>query len=199
MDAAAAPSPWRTIWFSPRRTIRALLEAEVRPSWIPVIVLVAVNQVLASVVPNMSEGGFSAGTVAMGVILGVAQLIFGVLIGPFLLAFAGGWLGGEADPSEIRLSVVWSSVPLAVAAFFWIPALVASPELSAADAESLSMSQLMAGLLLLLFGVVYFVSVVWTVVLQVITLAEVQRFSILRSIASYVILFVPLALLAMLA
>jgi hypothetical protein len=36
---AAVPTPWRTIWFSPRITIRRLIEADVRSSWVPVIVL----------------------------------------------------------------------------------------------------------------------------------------------------------------
>jgi hypothetical protein len=53
-------------------------------------------------------------------------------------------------------------------------------------------------LLLLAVTFVYVAAAVWTFVLQVITLAEVQQFSILRSLGSIVVWMIPLLLLLLL-
>jgi len=188
---AIEQSPWRTIWFSPRITIRRLLDAENRPSWIPVVALTAISSALTAIQLD-PEGTISVPGSTMPVIIGVLQLVFGVLIGPFLLAFTGGWLGGEADPADIRQAVAWSYVPTAVSSVLWIPVLLAfgyrafgtdvSPE---SGLEWLGMAAL------LLMTVAYF----WSVPLLVATLAEVQRFSFVKAIVSLVILTIPVLLI----
>jgi hypothetical protein len=102
----AVPSPWLTTWFSPRRTIRRIIEAEAPPSWWPVIALAVLGQVIALTEFN-PDHSVNVSNSAMPVALGALQTIFSVLVGPFLLAFAGGWLGGEADPGEIRQAIAW--------------------------------------------------------------------------------------------
>ena len=187
---APPPNPWRTIWFSPRRTIRRIVDADVRPSWWPVIALALVGQAFAALEFDAS-GGVALDRSAMPMAIGVLQTIFGVLVGPFLLAFVGGWLGGEADPSEIRQSVAWGYVPLAVTGVCWIPvAFSVGGNGAEGNAE--------VPTVLVPLMVAIMVGVAWSVVLQVITLAEVQRFSILRAIASILSLLIPVASLGIL-
>src|SRR5687768_14341988 len=100
--AAVTARPWRTIWFSPRRTMRELLASDVRPAWTLVVSLAALHGALATLAGLAARGELSVGQAAMPTIIGVLQVFFGVLIGPFLLAFSGGWFGGQADPDEIR-------------------------------------------------------------------------------------------------
>jgi hypothetical protein len=192
VDVASSPgpSPWRTVWFSPRLTIRRVLAGEPRPSWTAVVALAALHQVFASLQVDPVEGTFSASRSVMPVTLGALQIVFGVLVGPFLLAFVGSWLGGEADADDIRHAVAWSYVPHASFGLLWIPILIAfgGPPAGATPAGAV---QWIATLLLL----VILAGVVWTVVLQVITFAEVQRFAIWRAILSMVILAMPLILL----
>jgi hypothetical protein len=137
------------------------------------------------------DGSLSFARSFMPVVIGVAQTIFGVLIGPFLLAFIGGWLGGEADPSEIRQAIAWGYAPFAVAGLCWIPlALWYRGSISAPEAEiPLAVVPLM---------LVVVVGAIWSAVAQIIMLAEVQRFSIIRAIASIVILMIPVLLLGLL-
>jgi len=190
--AVAAPpqSPWRTIWFSPRRTIRRIVDAEVRPTWWPVVALSALGQAVAALAFD-PDGSLSLSNSFMPVTIGIAQAIFGVLVGPFLLAFVGGWLGGDADPADIRQAVVWGNVPFAVAAVGWIPlALWFKGSLSNPDAEiPLAVVPVMLAL-----GI----AAEWSVVTQIVALAEVQRFSVWRAIASVLILMIPMLLLGML-
>ena len=116
--------------------------------------------------------------------LGSAGTIFGVLIGPFILAFVGGWLGGNADPAEIRQAVAWSYAPFAVAGLCWMPVAILYRDRS---------SDMPVTLLPLVLAAL--IGALWSLVTQVAMLAEVQQFSILRAIASIVIVLIPTLLL----
>jgi hypothetical protein len=188
---APIPSPWRTIWFSPRRTMRNILGTDDRPNWIPVVVIAAAATAVGSL-QSGPAGSIDVNASLMPVIVGVLQMISGVIVGPFLLAFVCGWFGGDADPSDIRQSVAWSYLPLGLTGLLQIPLLL----LVGGGAEEPSTGAALASLPLLI-GV--FAGVVWSVVLQIVTLAEVQRFSILKSIAVFLLFLVPLLLLRLLA
>lgn len=193
VEVASSPgsSPWRTVWFSPRLTIRRVLATEPRPSWTGIIALAALHQIFASLQVDPVEGTFSVSRSAMPAIIGAVQIVFGVLVGPFLLAVAGSWLGGEADPDDIRHAVAWSYVPHAIFGLLWIPTLIAFGG-PLADVTPAGTAQWIAVLLAL----VIFAGTVWSLVLEVIMIAEVQRFAIWRAIVSIVILLIPLFLLS---
>jgi hypothetical protein len=197
---APTPRPWRTIWFSPRRTIRAVVDSEVRPSWVPVVALAVLHQVLASILGAMGpDGTISSTRVTMPAIIAGLEVIFGVIVGPFYLAFTGRWFGGDADPGEIRQSMAWSYVPVAVATILQVMMFALStflPRESIAAGE-VTASEIGAALILVGSIAVYVVVLAWAVVLQVVTLAEVQRFSIRRAIGNLLILFIPLLLLTL--
>jgi Yip1 domain len=190
--------PWRTIWFSPRRTMRELLASEVRPGWTLVVGLAALHGALAIMGGLAAKGALSFNAAAMPTIIGVLQVVFGVLVGPFFLAFSGGWFGGEADPEEIRQSLAWSCAPFAVTVVCWIPVLLVGGAVAPVPGDAPSASMVVKALLLLAVTLVYFAALLWTFVLQVITLAEVQHFSVLRSFGSIVVWMVPLLLVSVL-
>lgn len=187
---APAASPWLTIWFQPRRTMRHIVDAEAPPRWWPVVALAVLVQ-SASLLQFDFDGGVNVGASVMPVAIGALQLVFGVLIGPFLLAFIGGWFGGEADPGEIRHAVAWSYMPYSVATLAALPVAFAYSG-SLADPASEVPLALLPLLLLPLAGAC------WSLVTQVVTLAEVQRFSVLRALASLLVLAIPAVLLRLL-
>jgi hypothetical protein len=179
------------MWFSPRQTIRRIVDAEVRPAIGMVIALAALHQAFHALPPDPADGTSYVALATMPVVVSILQLVYSVLVGPFLIAFVSGWLGGEADASDIRQAVAWSYVPSAVGALAWPPIFLLSGIPDAAPqtaAEWAALPFALAGLVTLL----------WTLVLEVITLAEVQRFSILRAIACLVILLLPALLFSLL-
>ena len=191
--------PWRTIWFSPRRTMRELLASEVRPGWALVVGLATLHGALATLGGLAAKGDLSLNVAFMPTIIGALQVVFGVLVGPFLLAFSGGWFGGQADPEEIRQSVAWSYAPVAVTAACWIPVLlVGGDPVVAVQADAPSAATVVKALLLLGATFVYVAALVWAFVLEVITLAEVQHFSVPRALGSIIVWMVPLLVLALL-
>ena len=191
--------PWRTIWFSPRRTVQELLASEVRPGWTLVVGLAALHGALATLGGLAAKGELSFSMAMMPTIIGVLEVIFAVLVGPFLLAFSGGWFGGQADPEEIRQSLVWSYAPFAVTAVCWIPVMLASGgAVAPVPVDAPSASMVLKALLLLAATFVYVAALLWTFVLQVITVAEVQHFSLPRSLGSIVVWMMPMLLLLVL-
>lgn len=196
-----APNPWRTVWFSPRRTIREIVAAEERPNWIPVVVLTALVAGARALQVEPAEGTISGSRSMMPLIISMAQVVFGVLVGPFLLAFVGGWLGGEADPDELRHVVVWSQLPNIAAAAITLPVMLmmfGARALAPATltADGLSMWPALAVIVLALVEIG---AVCWGFVLHTGMLAEVQRFSVWRALLSIIILLIPLLLMGALA
>jgi hypothetical protein len=195
--APVTARPWRTIWFSPRRTMRELLVSEMRPGWTLVVGLAALHGALATLGGLAAKGELSFNMAAMPTIVGVLQVVFGVLVGPFLLAFSGGWFGGQADPEEIRQSLAWSYAPLAVTAVCWIPVILTGAGAAApVQVDAPSASMVLKAVLLLAVTLVHVAALAWTFVLQVITLAEAQHFSVPRSLGSIAIWMIPLLLLS---
>lgn len=187
-----APSPWRTMWFSPRVTMRRLVDADVRPSWTPVVALAALSSALLNMQLD-DTGALSASRSVMPVVIGVLQLLFGVLVGPFLLAFIGGWFGGEADPTEIREAIAWSYVPIAVCSALWIPLLLVGG--TRVFGRELGPESGVHWITLPMI-VTITASYIWSLPLFVGALAEVQRFSIGKAILCLIILAIPTLLLS---
>jgi hypothetical protein len=179
------------MWFSPRATIRRILDSDVRPGWVVVIALAAASAAVSSL--QLDEtGALSPSRSAMPVVMSGLQMIFGVLIGPFLMAIVGGWLGGEADPSDLRHAVAWSYVPVAATSLLWIPIfLTIGTRAFATDGGPLVGVEWLSLPLLVAISLSY----VWTIPLLVGGLAAAQRFSIARAIAYVVVLSVPLFML----
>jgi hypothetical protein len=191
--ATPAPSPWWTMWFSPRRTVRRILDSEVRPNWVTVIVLATVGLAIASLKAD-ETGALSASRSMMPVLIGSLQTIFGVLIGPFLLAIVGEWLGGEADASDLRHAVAWSYVPIAASSVLWIPILLTiGTRAFGADVGDVEGLEWLGVVLMLVVGV----ASIWSLPLMVGAVAAAQRFSIGKALLSWLILSTPFLLLTL--
>ena len=192
-DATPRPAnPWRTMWLSPRLTIRELLATENRPTWVPVVAMAAVSYACMSVQIE-PDGSFSSARSAMPVTLAVLQAVGGVVVGPFILAIVGGWFGSDADPSDIRQAVVWADVPVAVTAVLWIPVLLGlGGKIFAADELPMdSGRQWMGGLAFIGIAICYF----WSIVLLIAGVAEAQRLSIPKALLTLAIPLLPLLIL----
>ena len=103
---------------------------------------------------------------------------FGIGIMPDLLRIYGRRRGGVARSDQIRLALGWSYVPPAAGILLWIPLWIASGGPYNADSSATDFRQLLAHVLYMVIAVL----AIWSVVLFVAGLAEVQRFSLWRAI-----------------
>ncbi|MBN1659069.1 MAG: YIP1 family protein [Anaerolineae bacterium] len=190
-DERSAASPlisWLTIWIWPRRTIRQIVDVNPRYGFLPLVVLAGWARAIdtsssRSAGDTMSLGGILA-TVA---ILGPVGWLIGVYVGAAFLRFIGARLGGEAESEEVRAALAWSALPsVTMLPVFALLVAVLGLELFQSDMPSVETNLLFA-LGLAGAGLLALVASLWQIVLNVLTIAEVHRFSIWRSLTTWLV------------
>lgn len=176
---------WLTIWFQPRRTIRQIVDAQEPPSWIPVFALGTVSVLLNVVDKWLEIPAASRVDLARWVLLSLLTMLFWVLCGPSLLASYGRRRGGVGDSRQLRHALSWSYAPIAVSTLCWIPLWVITNGAAGEFALEGPLSFLALPLLL-----ASPVAQVWSTVIAVAAVAEVQRFSLWRAFDSLFLLLV---------
>lgn len=180
---------WLSIWAHPRETIRRIVaENKDKSLWL-----------LASIY-GFSSLLSSFQSLSLGSIFGVLPifllaLIFAPIWGyvafsiwSWVVTWSGKWLKGSGDFRGVRAAYAWSCVPLVVSDLIWLAMLVlfgVSLFMSPAAGGQVFPQGQMALLLVLLLAKV--VLSVWSLVIYINTLAEVQKFSALRAIGNIVI------------
>ena len=179
---------WVSIWVHPRETIRRIVtENKKRSLW-----LLASIYGFSSLLSCFQS--FSLGSVVGAVSIFILALIFAPIWGyiafafwSFVVSWTGKWFKGVADFQSVRAAYAWSCVPLAVSDLIWVMMLVlfgASLFMAPPSGQIFPQGQTVV-LLTLLFGKV--ILSIWSLVIYVNALAEVQKFSILRAIGNIVI------------
>ncbi len=184
-------NPWRSVWLEPRKTIRSIVRTDAKLyfwllSWIyafPILLHMAQN--------------FSLGEVySMALIVALAALAAPFVGWAFLSLFAvmllwtGRWIGAQSNYLALRAAVSWSNVPNAINIVVW--ALLAIQFGSVLFTQGFMQMDL-EGSQLTLVAVIFFVQVVlavWTFVILLNTVAEVQKFSVWKALLNVVMPFV---------
>ena len=184
-EVPAALNPWRTIWFSPRVTVRYLIDTEDPPGWVPVFVLGTIGSLLDTV---NSWWHASAGQLFQNLALAILFGIIGIWLGPLFMTSYGRRRGGVGRSSQIRIAYAWSNVPIVVGAVGWAPLWLAGGvgyEITAAgDSSTLVLDLIHFGILAMY---------VWNLVILVAGIAEIHRFSAWRAIETVIVLTVAFA------
>ena len=184
-EVPAELNPWRTIWFSPRVTVRYLIDAEEPPGWVPVFALGTIGSLLDTV---NSWWHASAGQLFQNLALAMLFGILGIWLSPVFMAFYGRRRGGVGRSSQIRVAYAWSSVPIVVGAVGWAPLWLAGGvgyEMNApGDSSQLVLDLIHLGIL---------ATFVWNLVILVAGLAEIHRFSVWRAIETVIVMIVAFA------
>ena len=190
-------TPWISIWFNPRATLRSILATHPKRSlW-----------VLSSIFGLTELLNFFQ-SLALGLWLnGWAILVLALLFAPWvgyaliamwswLLLHIGHWLKGKGDFASIRAAYAWSCVPLLGTLPIWFLIFILFGErlfINFPQEPSLNLLG-SSTLFLLLTGRLLFVT--WALVLYFIGLSEVHRFSMIRSICTIAIAGVAVSLVS---
>jgi len=170
-----APNPWRTIWFSPRRTIRQVLAAEPPLDWRPLFGVAFVASLLSVInqwllIPDATYTDLAR---QCGVML--ALWIGWATIGVRLETGYGRRRGGRGVTAQVRLAAVVSNIPMIALSVCWIPLWIST---GGQGGKFLDPAQpLISNALALATDVGGW----WAIVTSVITLAEVHRFSLWKA------------------
>jgi signal peptidase I len=178
------PSPWLSVWLSPRQTIERILASRPRH----LVLLLASLGTISAFAGEMIGAGVTDALLNWQVLLGliVAGSVIGIVcLYPAALVFKwiGNLLGGHASTLQLRAVLAWSVVPV-IFGFIAVVALLVVLKVSGASASNgLSVAaQVVAGL----FGL-------WSLAVFLAMLSQVEGFGIWRAIVTYLLgLILPL-------
>ncbi len=178
-------NPWVSIWVQPRSTIRRIVNEDPNRSlWL-----------LAAIYGFSSLIGFFE-SYSFGLVMGAFPLlIMAIILAPvwgylffscwsFVVSLTGRLFGGRGAFRSIRASYAWSAVPLALGdalSLFLILWLGVSMFVRVPSAGLFVESQAVVVLAFLLAKIVLSV---WSLVIYINALAEVQQFSVFRAIGN---------------
>jgi hypothetical protein len=194
-------NPWLTIWTQPRATIRQIVKHNPDYQVIVLGALLGMAQALDRAAARNAGDSLGLPMILLLCLIGgpIGGLVF-LYLGGALLQWIGRWLGGLATMAEVRAALAWSSVPNIFGLAIWLPALaLLGSDLFTATAPRVAAQPLLALVLLALAAIKLFLGV-WSTLLTLWCLSEVQQFSVWRALGSVLlaglILIVPFVVLA---
>lgn len=178
-------NPWITMWLKPRQTIRYLRETNPTRNVLLLAALGGIANSLGHAIDENIGAGLSLLVILpVVIVLGAIGGIISLYVGSWLLRWTGRWIGGRASTASIRTASAWSQVPLVWMLLGYIPLIA----LTGTDVFSNEMPVISESVFLsrfvVLFGIVSIITAVWSIVLAVISLSEVQRFSAWKAIGN---------------
>lgn len=196
----AVGNPWFTMWIRPRATIEHVIKTQPEHMILLLAVLGGISQGLDRATGDSLGDHMPLIAVLMSALVGGA--VSGVLqlyIGGALLRWTGKWLGGKAEGVKIRAALAWSNVPVVWGLIVWALAIALfQQELFTADMPRTEADPKMLVVLIAL-GVANFTLAIWSIVLLVKSLGQVQGFSAWKGLANVLlallVLIVPIAIL----
>lgn len=189
-NAPQTLNPWRSIWLHPRRTIRHLLNTDPRYAVLLLAIAGGISNSLdiareMAVADTYPWPGVLGLVLLLGAVLGIAVLYFSA----WVTRASGSWIGGRATCVELRTVQAWSNVPILWGLLLWLPMFVfLGQELFSEEILRVEANPALA-LLTLGFFAVSSILGIWSIVLWVAGVAEVQGFSIFKAIINLVLGF----------
>lgn len=175
------------IWTSPRMVFKYINAKEYEKFLYPLIILYGINSTLDKAMEK--NIGYSE---SMFYILGVS-LVAGAIAGVIIcylyaavISWTGGWLEGAGNTRSILRTFAYASIPSVTSLVLILPKLILFKGDIFRFSETLSRGSL-ASAFFYLFAVVEFILGIWTLVLVVVGLSEVQKFTIGKAIANLVV------------
>jgi hypothetical protein len=193
-------APWRDIWIHPRRTVRELVAAG--PNHAALLFPVAWGVVQSLFQGAQNNVGARAPvalivvmTFAIGSVWGLLQVH--VLSG--LVYLVGRWTGAKADYYPVRTAVAWGTLPAAASLVLWMLGTLAFGRALFLNDQSLAATRRPD--LLIGIGLIYLTTAalwLWSAVIIVGGIAEVQGGSIWRAVGTIVVGLVMFAVVVVL-
>ena len=191
MEEKLGLNPWGRIWINPRRTIRRIVD--IAPGkgflWLS---LIYGFPVLLQIAQSLSLALYFSWPVIL-----ITALIFALFIGMLgititagLLTWVGKWIGGEGSFTQVRDAVAWSNLPTIVTGIAWIAWIFLFKGSLFYEGFLHTGFMGMEKTLIMSLATLQFAASVWSFILLLITLSEVQCFSVWKALLNIILPFV---------
>lgn len=179
-------NPWLEIWYRPRTTIRRLVQLYPKRGVYVLAAAAGYVQYLSRAQDQaLGDNMDLVGVLGLGLIVGTIGGIISLAISSFGVGFVARRLGGEAESDDTLTALAWGQAPILITLVLWLLQILffqrnlfSSNLFDSSSLYPLILIPLLASGILIGLG---------QLVLTVITVAEVNRFSVWRSLASVVL------------
>jgi len=191
--------PWRDIWTKPRATIQALVAKDPsygfkRLSWIYGITIALSFSKMFSLITLYPLWAILLGSLLLGIVFGFIS----ITITAYILQWCGRLIGGNAPFKQVRCVVAWSNLPVVVNILVWFLLIgIFKEQAFYSDFPAEVTLQNKSGLfLLVVLG--QWIAAIWSFIILIQGLREVQGFSIWKGLLNVIIPIVVVAILSIL-
>lgn len=184
-------SPWTDIWVRPRKTIDWIIQNY--SNWLVTAILIylaGVNFGIGQAELKNYGDIKTAGKILVNSLLvsGLAGLItYNIWI--WSIDFAASWFGGRGDFKRTQIAFAWSMVPTVVALILSLISYLLFDEEMFTSSKTAIENNTFLFVSFWILAILEGVLAIWQIVLLVVTVSQVQKISIMKSIASIVIGF----------
>ncbi len=189
-------NPWTHIWIKPRETISNITKFDPKYRFVILSFLYGLPMLL-HMAQNLSTGETftTVGIVIAALVLATFVGMLGLTIASGLTYWTGKWIGGKASYYPVRAAVSWSNVPNIVAIIIWAILIYNFKDklfLGEFDEMKFAGEEQM-----LLTGALFVQSVIaiWSFIILVKGLGEVQGFSAWKGVLNVLIPFFMIGIL----
>jgi hypothetical protein len=183
-------NPWLSIWVKPRDTIRRIVQFDPKYRFLILSFLYGLPMLLHTA-QNISLGeDLSYTWIVIGAVLIATFLgMLGIIIASGLLYWTGKWIGGTGTYQAIRSAVAWSNVPNIVTVVIWaVLIFIFRDKLFLDEFQDM---QFVGSDMLIVSGALFLeaVAAIWSFIILVKALGEVQGFSAWKGVLNVLIPF----------
>ncbi|WP_129599823.1 Yip1 family protein [Anaerophilus nitritogenes] len=193
-------NPWLSIWTKPRKTIRYIINNNPRQY---VIVLSILNGIFGSLNNASSRNSGDDMSIfaifAFSIIAGGLGGLISLYVSGALINWTGKWIGGIGSKENIRAAIAWGCAPFVLSSILWIPELILfGNEMFTSLTPNLDSSPTLS-ILLIIFGVIEIIIAIWSFVVGLKCVGEVQGFSAWRALGNCLLaglfIIIPIAII----
>lgn len=190
-------NPWLEIWYRPRTTIRRIVQSKAKRDIYLIAVFVGYAQFLQQArVQAMGDTIPFMSIIGQGLITGAIGGIVSLALSTFVISLVARRLGGVAETDETMAALSWGQAPVILTLGLWILQIgVYQDDIFKSRIIISEENAFFSFLPVALLGLGILISI-GQFILTSLTLAEVHRFSIWRSIGTLIfsiaVVFVPL-------
>lgn len=178
-------NPWFSIWTKPRATIQQIIDKDPESLVLGLAAAAGFAQSLEQAAAR--SAGDTLGWPAILVMTAIIGAIGGAIslyITGFLIRWTGKWIGGKANPQQVRAAIAWAGVPIVWSLLLWVPKLyLFGQELFTSVTPRIDASPMLLNALFG-FALVQLVIGVWAVVVALKCLGQVQGFSAWKALGN---------------
>lgn len=181
-------NPWFSMWTKPRATIQQIVDEDPERLIVVLVSLSGVDNALSRAsAKNLGDIFDWPIIILIAVIVGPIGGMVTLYIGSALVRWTGTWLGGTAPLQNIQSAMAWSCVPVIWALPLWIPKIsLLGHELFTTETPTIDANPAVA-LVVMAYAVVETTIGVWTIVIYLKCLGQVQGFSAWKALGNSVL------------